>query len=147
MQLDLSRPALEAYKSEARSLRQDRTGEGTPISRSDALERVARKHGARDWNTLSAQAKKPVRLSPGMRVTGTYLGQPFTGTVKEVESWGTGGARLRVALQFDAPVDVVRFDSFSSYRQRVTAIVGPEGTSVGHTSDGTPHLQLQTVLS
>ncbi len=141
MQLDLSRPALEAYKSEVRTLRQ--TGAG--LSHAQALETVARQHGARDWNTLSAQAKKPVRLSPGMRVRGTYLGQPFTGAVKAVQSWGTGGDRLRVTLHFDAPVDVVQFDSFSSFRRRATATIGPEGRALEHTSDGSPHLVLERV--
>lgn len=143
MELDLSRGTLDALKSEAKTLRQT----GADMSHAQALETVARRHGARDWNTLHAQSAKPVRLAPGMRVRGTYLGQPFTGVTKAVELWGQPAEKLRVTLHFDEPVDVVRFESFSSFRQRVTAIVGPEGTSVAHTSDGTPHLQLQTVLS
>ena len=144
MQLNLSSPALEAYKSEAKTLRQDRTWDGRPVSHAEALELVAQNHGARDWNTLSAQAKKPVRLAPGMRVTGTYLGQPFTGTAKAVALWGPSAENLRVTLHFDQPVDVVTFDSFSSFRQRVTAVIGADGRSVAHTSDGTPHLALAT---
>ena len=57
------------------------------------------------------------------------------------------GTRQRVTLHFDAPIDVVQFDSFSSFRQRVTAVIGVAGRSVEHTSNGTPHLVLQTLLN
>ena len=37
-------------------------------------------------------------------------------------------------------VDVVDWESFSAFRQRVTAMVSPEGVSWKKTSDGAPHL-------
>lgn len=140
MQLDLGMGRITALKTEAKHLKAD----GAGLTHAQALEAVAHRHGARDWNTLRAQAARPIRLSPGMRASGRYLGQPFTGIVKAVQLWGPIGDRLQVTLHFDAPVDVVRFDSFSSFRQRVTAVVGPDGHSVQHTSDGTPHLVLET---
>jgi len=51
---------------------------------------------------------------------------------------GTEGVQL--TLQFDTPVDVVQFDSFSSFRSRVHGFVGPDGRSPRKTSDGVPHL-------
>lgn len=140
MQLDLTTGQVTAFKNEAEHFKAD----DADMSHAQALEAVAHRHGARDWNTLRAQAGRPVRLAPGMRVTGNYLGQPFKGVVKGAQIWGPAGDRLRVTLHFDAPVDVVQFESFSSFRQRVTATVGPDGCSVHHTSDGTPHLVLET---
>ncbi|MEP4196643.1 MAG: glyoxalase superfamily protein [Aliishimia sp.] len=143
MELDLSKSAVTALKTEAKSLREDRTWEGTPTSHAQALELVARKHGVRDWNTLRAQAVRPVRLAPGTRVSGTYLGQSFAGHVQGVQLLAQGN-RLRVILHFDDAVDVVQFESFSAFRQRVTAIVGQDGRSFTHTSDGVPHMVLET---
>jgi hypothetical protein len=53
-----------------------------------------------------------------------------------------GGARSNVTICFDSPVDVVRFDSFSNFRQRIEATVGPDGCSPRRTSDGQPQLVL-----
>ncbi len=146
MELDLSNGAVAALKSEAKTLRADRTWEGTPTTHAEALELVAQRHGERDWNTLRAKATRPIRLAPGMRVRGEYLSQPFVGTVKGTHLLAKGD-RLRVSLQFDEPVDVVTFDSFSSFRQRVSGVVGRDGRAMTHTSDGTPHLVLNLVES
>lgn len=140
MQLDLSRAGLAALKSEAKTLR----ATAPELTHAQALEQIAKRHGARDWNTLHARIARPVRLTPGMRVAGHYLGHAFEGFVKAVELIGSGGDKLRVTLHFDDPVDVVQFQSFSSYRQRVTAVVGTDGRSVERTSDGTPHMVLET---
>ena len=48
---------------------------------------------------------------------------------------------------FDEPVDVVEFESFTGFRQRVTAMVGGDGVSWAKTSDGAPHLILGDVLN
>lgn len=144
MELDLSQGAVNALKTEAKSLRQDRIWDGLPTTHAEALELLARKHGARDWNTLRARAARPVRMSPGTRLRGTYLGQSFAGQVKGAHMLGQGD-RMRVTLHFDQPVDVVKFESFTSMRQRVSAIVGPDGRSLAQTSDGAPHLVLHYV--
>ncbi|MEX0301370.1 MAG: glyoxalase superfamily protein, partial [Leisingera sp.] len=52
---------------------------------------------------------------------------------------GSNGHR-RITLQFDRPVDVVQFDSFSSWRHRVTAVIDAGDRSPQKTSNGQPHL-------
>lgn len=145
MDLDLSQSAIAALKTEAKAYKQEQTWNGTPTSQAQALEHVAHKYGARDWNTLSAQAKKPVRLTPGMRVCGHYLNQPFNGMVRGVHLMDNG-AKLQVTVQFDTPVDVVTFDSFSAFRSRVTVVIDKSGRSPKHTSNGVPHMMLEQVL-
>ena len=50
--------------------------------------------------------------------------------------------RFRITLHFDEPVDVVTFDSFSAYRQRVTGTIDSTGRTAEKTSDGRPHMEL-----
>ncbi len=138
--------SLEELKAQAKRLRGTLNAQGKPVSHSQALELVARQLGYRDWNTLHAStgnrpAPPPVAL--GDRVRGTYLGQPFDGDVIGVQSL-TGG-RLRVTLEFDDPVDVVKFDSFSAFRRRVSATVNSDGRTTERTSDGAPQLELKVV--
>ncbi|MDK3019899.1 glyoxalase superfamily protein [Pseudodonghicola flavimaris] len=135
---------ITAYKAQAKSLRALLAAQGTPISHSQALELVAHQQGARDWNTLRALAARPDRgnarpLAVGDRVVGRYLGQPFAGIVHGL-SGGTHGGPRRITLQFDDPVDVVTFDSFSSFRRRVTATIDETGQSPQKTSNGVPQL-------
>lgn len=138
-------PTIESLKDQARRLRKTLGENDRPMSHSQALEAVAKQHGYRDWNTISAMATNAAPIAPvyaGEAVTGTYLGQPFTGRVLGVHVLPAHD-RFRVTLQFDAPVDVVTFDSFSSYRQRVNGVIDSNGTTQQKTSDGTPHLQLK----
>jgi len=139
-------PRIAGYKAQAKRLRTCLLEtNGTALSHSEALELVARQHGARDWNTLRARNSPPdpANLSVGSTVRGRYLRQPFTGHVHGLVQ--LGGGRCRITLQFDAPVDVVTFDSFSAFRRRVTCIVGSDGTSPAKTSNGSPHLVLDAV--
>ncbi|AAV96617.1 hypothetical protein SPO3390 [Ruegeria pomeroyi DSS-3] len=135
---------IEAYKTQARRLRDDLHAAGTPVSHSRALELVAHQHGARDWNTLVAGAGNRLRFSVGDRVSGTYLGQPFTAEIRGLTLLGDGSHR-RITLHFDQPVDVVRFDSFSALRQRVSGVIGWDGRSSHCTSDGQPQLIVRPV--
>jgi hypothetical protein len=139
-------PEIETLKAQARRLRQSLAADGTEIGHSKALELLAAQMGYRDWNTLHAAAgtpgnrpKAPVAL--GQRVRGHYLNQPFEGEVVALHRLGNGTFH-RVTLHFDTPVDVVRFDSFSSMRHRVNATIDAKGVSPSHTSDGEPHLRL-----
>jgi len=143
MELDLSGPAIARLKEEARALRQDQNWNGTPITQAQALEMVAHKHGARDWNTLRARAARPTRLTLGTRVAGRYLGQAFEGRVHAIGSLDQG-RKMRLTVHLDAPVDVVKFDSFSSLLHRVRGVIGPDGRSHASTSDGQPHLVLES---
>lgn len=144
MELDLSGPRIAALKAHARELRQERVWSGKPTTHAEALELMAGRHGARDWNTLHARLKRPVRLSLGSRVSGQYLSQPFEGYVHGLNLLDQG-RRMRVVLHLDQPIDVVKFDSFSSMLQRVRAVIGADGRSMTTTSDGVPHLILETV--
>jgi hypothetical protein len=134
---------MDAAKAQARALRVALEAEGREISHSHALELVAKSHGHKDWNTLHAAIGNgpapPVNL--GQLVEGAYLKQPFLGWVTGITELSSG--RYEVVLDFDQPVDVVTFDSFSNFRSRVTKIVGPDGRSFEATSDGVPHLVLR----
>jgi len=129
-------------KQAARALREALEETGVTVSHAEALERIAEQNGCRDWNTLHARLKQglPARWRPGARVSGQYLGQAFTATVLAAEALPRGWVRL--ALDLDTAVDVVRFDSFSNLRKRVRAVVGPEGHTRERTSDGQPHVRL-----
>ena len=111
-------------KARAREIRAALAGQGTTISHSAALERVAAEQGYADWNTLSARlSNEPERpLAVGDRVAGSYLKQRFEGTVLAVASLA-GGSAFRVTVELDEPVDVVTFASFSARRawSRVSA--------------------------
>ncbi len=133
---------IEELKTQAKRLRQKLQNDGVQLSHSKSLELLAHQHGLRDWNTLVAKADNRMHFHVGDRVKGHYLGQPFTGEIRGLTVLGDGGHR-RLSLQFDRPVDVVRFDSFSSFRQRVTAEIGWDGRSVRKTSDGAPQLVLR----
>ena len=148
--------SLKEAKQQAKRLRETLASQGTAISHSDALELVAKQHSARNWNTLAAQLKEGERCGLSGQagtatastagkptfalygaVSGQYLGQPFTG---QVVSLAKVGHNLHIALQLDAPVDVVRFESFSSLRSHIRATITPDGRSLAHTSDGQPQL-------
>lgn len=121
--------------------RQIRSESATPISLSAALERVAHEMGFRDWNTASARLSNAPDFTwqVGERVSGQYLKRAFKGRIHAVrELHGQSGYQL--TIQFDEPVDVVDWESFSSFRQRVTVRVSPEGITWARTSDGVPHM-------
>lgn len=135
---------IEQYKKQARNLRSGLEAAGQHISHSQALEAVARQHGFRDWNSLHGSvgnrpAGPPVTL--GQAVSGTYLGQPVSGRVIGVQD-RLRPDRWRVTLQLDAPVDVVKFDSFSAFRSRITVTIDADGRTSEKTSDGAPHFVL-----
>ncbi|WP_374041586.1 glyoxalase superfamily protein [Ruegeria sp. YS9] len=135
---------VEELKAQAKRLREELKTKGVLLSHSAALELLAHQHGVRDWNTLHAMAGNRMHLRVGDRVEGRYLGQAFTAEIRGMTMLGDG-ARRRVTLHFDTPVDVVRFDSFSAFRQRVTGEIGWDGRSRRHTSDGEPQLVVRPV--
>lgn len=121
-------------KTHARRLRTALGEEGIAITHSQALELVARQHGERDWNTLSAQSR-PVAEMPasvpfavGDAVSGTFNGKPARGHVHGIaqtikpDLW-------RLTVAFNPPVDVVTSPLFSAERRRVEIVVGADGRS------------------
>jgi hypothetical protein len=139
-------PTIEELKSQAKRLRQAMDARGAPVAHSAALELIAQQHGVRDWNTLAALASKPnsepvAAISVGARVRGHYLNQPFTGKVLALAELPGGGLH-KITIHFDEPVDVVTFDSFSAFRQRINAQIDGNGISPRKTSNGIPHLVL-----
>ena len=50
---------------------------------------------------------------------------------------------MRVTIRFDEPVDVVTFDSFSSFRQRVSCTLNKDFTTTERTSNGQPNMRLE----
>ena len=73
---------------------------------------------------------------------GHYLGQAFEGDVIGVQALTPPG-RFRIILDFDEPVDMVTFESFSAFRSRVTCTIDAKGRTAEKTSNGRPHLQLE----
>ncbi|WEX89141.1 glyoxalase superfamily protein [Sinorhizobium garamanticum] len=139
-------PALDALKDQARRLRSRLASEGEAISHSRSLELVAAQYGYRDWNTLHAAAGNRQPFNPwmlGSRVKGHYLGQAFEAEILSVHAISAEPGRYRLTFKFDQPVDVVTFESFSAFRQRVTATIDETGRTVEKTSNGRPHLELE----
>lgn len=133
--------SLDEAKSFARALRRDMAAGGETISHSRALELTAHRMGLADWNRAAAMlgARRPFRPQVGDRVRGVYLGQDFSGVIETAARLG-GGAQHQVAIQLDAPIDVVTFESFSNYRYRLTATLDERGRTAAKTSNGEPHM-------
>ncbi|MGJ8618521.1 MAG: glyoxalase superfamily protein, partial [Sulfitobacter sp.] len=111
-------PSRDVLKLQAKRLRGDMAARGQNMSHAEALETVAHQWGARDWNTIAAQARNDQPgWTPGQTVSGRYLGHPFTGQVKAARMASSGFWSL--TLRFDQPIDVVTSDLFSSYRRQV----------------------------
>ncbi len=132
-------PSRDVLKAQAKRLRADLGAKGTQMTHAAALETVAHQWGMRDWNTLAAKADvTPVSWHPGQRVSGRYLGHPFTGRIKAAEQVSSGFWTLTV--RFDAPVDVVESEHFSALRRQVNATINPRGETPQKTSNGQPHM-------
>lgn len=137
-------PSLEDLKAHAKRLRVALEADGQSVGHGRSLELLAHQYGYRNWNTLHAALGNRPPASPvtvGARVGGRYLGQAFTGEVIGVQTLSPG--RYRVTLDFDEPVDVVTFDSFSAYRRRISCVIDGDGMTAEKTSNGIPHLQLR----
>ena len=134
-------PSRDVLKTQAKTLRRDMAARGNPMTHAEALETVAHQWGARDWNTLSAQSARAIPgYTPGMRVSGRYLGHSFDGVVKAARLSANGFWSL--TLRFDQAIDVVTSELFSSFRRQVNVTVNARGETAQKTSDGVPHLVL-----
>ena len=135
-------PSTHEAKKDAKQLRVQLAAAGTIISHTQSLERVAQQHGFRDWNTYVAMAAD-TGFAPGQRVSGLYLSQPFIATVVTAAVVRPGWTQID--LDLDEAVDVVTSPAFTNNRKRIRGVVGPKGWSLEQTSDGTAHLQIETL--
>lgn len=135
------------FKSQAKRLRTALAEEGVAVSHARALELVARSHGVRDWNTLSARPEKPEQQPPvafalGQAVSGTFYGKPATGHVVGLEQT-IKPELVRLTVAFNPPVDASTSAHFKAERRRVTMIVGTDGRSRRLTGTETGHMELR----
>ncbi len=138
-----SLPSLDALKAQAKALRTALGNTGHTITHAASLELLAKQLGHRDWNTLHAaagNASAPV-VNLGQHITGLYLGHTFAGTVISIRDI-THGTRYQIAVRFDVPVNVSKFDSMVVERRQVTATINRDGQTTEKTSDGTPHMMI-----
>ncbi|PYB77701.1 glyoxalase superfamily protein [Rhizobium wuzhouense] len=131
--------SIAEAKAQAKALRVTLAAEGTVVGHAKALELIAHRNGARDWNTLSAQLAKlaPPVFYLHQRVRGHYLGQAFKGEITAITSSESGHA---LSVCFDEPVDTVTFEGFSNMRRVARGVVDDRGHSAEKTSNGMPHL-------
>jgi hypothetical protein len=143
MSFSLDPVSAASLKAEAKILREERANIGEAITHGAALEIVARSHGYRDWNTARAALPErvPTPVQVGERVEGFYLGQPFSGLVIGVNLL-SDMRHYQVTIKFDEPVDVVKSELFSAFRQRVTSTVDVYGISPARTGDGEPQMRI-----
>lgn len=136
---------IQNFKDEAKRLRESLQSSGTTVSHSSALELVSKQKGYRDWNTALASIGNQPSGPPvwvGQLVEGEYLGQSFTAEVIGLQSQ-LQPDRWRITLDLSEAVDVVKFDSFSAFRKRISATVNHDGRTMEKTSDGVPQLVLE----
>lgn len=139
-------PPVGELKQQAKRLRARLAEDGDFISHSDALELIAHQYGRKDWNTLYAAAGNRLSsrsFAPGVRIKGRYLSQPYVGEIVGVQKRSNG--RTQITVLFDEPVDVVTFDSFSAFRHRIVCTVDEYGESAEKTSNGAPHMIVESV--
>ncbi|MEP1209446.1 MAG: glyoxalase superfamily protein [Rhizobiaceae bacterium] len=137
-------PSLENLKQQAKRLRSQLSVDAKPVSHSQALELLAHQYGYKNWNVLHAACGNqppgpPVTL--GTQVSGRYLGQAFTGEVIAVAALSQPD-QFRITVNFEKPVDVIKFDGWSAMRRRVSSQISRQGQSPQRTSDGAPIMEL-----
>lgn len=114
-------------KGQAKRLRSHLAARDLSLSHAQALEAVAATHGYRDWNTASAKLPERTLPAVGGKVAGTYLRRRFTGEVKSLQTLRPG--LWRIAIHFDAPMNVSGSRLFTAERRRIHALIGADGTS------------------
>jgi hypothetical protein len=137
--------SLAALKAQAKALRQS-APEDQPITHSQSLEQLAQSMGYANWNIL--RAKSGVALTPlfqiGQILSGQYLGHDFSGKVITASADACPD-RIDLRIRFDKPLDVSAFESMQIFRRQIRATVDLNGTTIEHTSNGKPQLQITMV--
>jgi hypothetical protein len=143
---DKTIPPLTRLKDQARRMRARSDAKGDPMTQAEALEKLARMLGRRDWNTLRAEvAHTPdgAPVSVGDKVRLRYMGVPADGKVIAVAEADGDGRLWSLQIALTAPVTVPSAEGIDLTRRRLRATVDKSGvTSARRRSDGTPHLAL-----
>lgn len=133
-----SLPNIKQLKLEAAKLRNQQAELGPPISLAKSLELLAHNYGLADWNTLSARAKTQTKiLAVGQLVSGKYLGQKFTGTIKALLPEPDGQLQ-KATIVFDKAVDVIKFEDMQNLRRHVRVLVDAHGYCPDKSGNGNP---------
>lgn len=138
-------PSILELKNRAKRLRNGLKQQGQTISHAQSLELLANEFGMKDWNTLFASAgNSSPPFYVGQKVEGEYLGQSFSATIHGLSHIGEKGSGYnQITLDFEEPVDVVTFESFSNFRHRINATIYESGNSPQNTSNGKPQLSMR----
>lgn len=137
-------PPLARLKDQAGRMRARAVAKGETMSQAEALEKLARMLGQRDWNTLralSAQTPEGAPVSVGDRVRLRYLGVPAEARVRSVHEGDEAGL-WQVVLDLSGPLSIPTADGIELTRRRLHAAVDKKGVSPACRSDGVPHLEL-----
>lgn len=133
--MTISTLTLENLKIQARRMRDHFAEKNIDISHSATLEVLAKQHGFKDWNVLSAILKRRLEkdIWPELddRIKGIYLGHNFTGRVTKIQITKQENSR-RYTLLFDNPVDVVTSAHFSNSRRQINCFLDQSLKSVDH---------------
>lgn len=137
-------PPLARLKDQAGRMRARAAAEGRTMTRAEALEKLARLLGHRDWNTLHAAAAHVPEGAPvktGDRLRLRYMGVAAEGRVRSVHD-GAAEGLWRVVIDLPAPLTIPTADGIDLTRRRLHGDVDAKGLSPARRSDGTPHLDL-----
>ncbi len=116
-----SLPSLDALKDQARRLRSRLVSEGDEVTHSKSLELIAAQYGFAIGTRCTGRRHRPA-FNPWMLGRGQrpLSRPPFEAEVLSAQAIGAKPGRYRLTFKFDEPIDVVTFESFSAFRQRVT---------------------------
>ncbi len=145
---------IKLAKNRAKRLRSYLDGSGHSISHSESLEAIARSEGYRDWNTYSAlfktvageisnssHTKQQYPFHVGDKITGTFRGVRFQGTLLGLEETITSGV-WRIKMHFDTPVKLPSHEALNLTRQRINCMLNVKGASVNLKGSPDGHIKL-----
>jgi hypothetical protein len=145
---DKTIPPLTRLKDQARRMRARSDAKGDPMTQAEALEKLARMLGRRDWNTLRAEVAHTPDGAPvgvGDKVRLRYMGVPADGkviAVAEAAAADGDGPLWSLEIALTAPVTIPSAEGMDLTRRRLRATVDKSGVTPARRSDGTPHLAL-----
>lgn len=119
----------ENLKAQAKRLKEHFSAQNITLSHSEALEALAKQHGFKNWNVLSAKLKHgkntPDWPTLDDKISGTYLGHSFTAKVLRINVTNLPHLR-RYKIHLDEPIDVVKSELFNNFRQRINCFLNED---------------------